>query len=486
MASYETRKPENKAEFMEILKRTAKKEIVMREIAKHIPKGFGPTVSGTAKLLNIHRDTLYSWLKEFEVDFKVMTNTVNFEYLKEKETTKAPTYLIGEALVGEGNEVAHLDVLVGDKNGPVGKAFAAGLSNLSVGHTPVLAVIRPNLPPKPHTLLVPKVTIKNLDDATKIFGPVQAAVAKAVADSVEEGVIPKDKIDTWVIICSIFIHPEAKDYRRLYHYNYGATKMAIKRALSNYPPLDKIMYDKDRATHPIMGFSVPRLWRPPYLQVSLDVPDVNRVKKIISQLPKSDRLILEVGTPLLKRYGTKVISELREITKDVFVVADLKTLDVGKVEVDLAFDETADAVVAAGLAPVQTLNAFIYEAERLGIYSAVDMLNVDSPIEKLKVLDKPPKIVILHRGIDEETGRTLGLKQIKEIKEEFKANRILIGVAGGIVPETAKEALRKGADILIVGRYITQSKDVERSVRDFLELTEEMRKDVDQFRVHVE
>ena len=78
------------------------------------------------------------------------------------------------------------------------------------------------------------------------------------------------------------------------------------------------------------------------------------------------------------------------------------------------------------------------------------------------------------------------MKQIKEIKEEFKANRILIGVAGGIVPETAKEALRKGADILIVGRYITQSKDVERSVRDFLELTEEMRKDVDQFRVHVE
>jgi len=170
----------------------------------------------------------------------------------------------------------------------------------------------------------------------------------------------------------------------------------------------------------------------------------------------------------------------------VFVVADLKTLDVGKVEVDLAYDETADAVVAAGVAPIQTLNAFIYEAERLGIYSAVDMLNVDKPIEILKALDKPPHIVILHRGIDQETGRTLGLKQIKEIKEEFKANRILIGVAGGIVPETAKEALRKGADILIVGRYITQSKDVKRSVRDFLELTEEMRKDVDQFRVHVE
>ncbi|MBC7130939.1 formaldehyde-activating enzyme, partial [Candidatus Bathyarchaeota archaeon] len=126
-------------------------------------------------------------------------------------------YLIGEALVGEGTEVAHVDVLVGDKDGPVGQAFAQGLATLSMGHTPLLAVIRPNLPPKPHTLLVPKVTIKNLEDANKIFGPVQAAVAKAVADAVEEGIIPEDKVDDWVIVCSAFVHPEAKDYRKLYH-----------------------------------------------------------------------------------------------------------------------------------------------------------------------------------------------------------------------------------------------------------------------------
>ncbi len=76
----------------------------------------------------------------------------------------------------------------------------------------------------------------------------------------------------------------------------------------------------------------------------------------MTQLPRSDRIILEAGTPLIKKYGTKVIHDLREIAKDIFIIADLKTLDVGQVEVDLAFDETADAVVASGLASKETLN----------------------------------------------------------------------------------------------------------------------------------
>jgi len=262
--------------------------------------------------------------------------------------------------------------------------------------------------------------------------------------------------------------------------------MALKRALSKYPSLEKVFYDKDRAKHPIMGFRVPRLWRPPYLQISLDIPDIERTKKIISQIPRSDRIILEAGTPLIKRYGTKVISDLREVAKDTFVIADLKTLDVGKVEVDLAYDEIADAVIAAGLAPEETLDAFIHEAKRLGIYAAVDMLNVENPSKKLKALKEFPDIVMIHRGIDQETGMTVGLNLIGELRKTFSDKRFLIAVAGGIVPETAKEALEKGADIIVVGRYVTQSKDIERAVRDFLELTPAMREDVDLFRVHVE
>ncbi len=484
MSEHDVKKPETKEELINMLTEAAKKAAEDRGISRSRPTR--PTVSGTAEILNIHRDTLHTWLKEFGVDFKEISDRIPTDSLSDSMQESGKVYLIGEALIGEGNEVAHIDLLIGDKNGPVGEAFASGLCNLSAGHTPLLAVIRPNLPPKPHTLLVPKVTVKNFADISKIFGPAQAAVAKAVADAVEEGIVPRDKVDDWVIVCSVFVDPRATDFRKIYQYNYGATKLALKRALTKYPPLEKIMYDKDRAKHPIMGFKVPRLWRPPYLQISLDAPELERAKKVISQLPGSDRIIIEVGTPLIKRYGTKVINELREVTKDMFFVADLKTLDVGKVEVDLAYDETADAVVAAGLAPAETLDSFIHEAKRLATYAVVDMLNVDDPLKKLKSLKEFPDIVVLHRGIDQETGRTHGMEIIPEIRQTFKDKKFLIAVAGGIVPETAKDALQKGADIIIVGRYITQSKDIERAVRDFLEATPEMREDIDLFRVHVE
>jgi bifunctional enzyme Fae/Hps len=477
MSGNDVKKPDSKVELIRILTEAAKKET--------LSKG-KPTISGTAKTLNIHRDTLYTWMKEFDVDFKEIQDFLPTITSDENIEENRNTYLIGESLVGEGNEVAHIDLMIGDKNGPVGQAFANGMTNLSAGHTPLLAVIRPNLPPKPYTLLVPKVTVKNMEDTAKIFGPAQAAVAKAVADSVEEGMIPIERVDDWVIVCSVFIHPQAADTRRIYQYNYGATKMALQRALKKYPSIEKINYDKDRAKHPIMGFKVPRLWRPPYLQISLDAPDLENAKKIISHLPGSDRLILEIGTPLIKRYGTRVIKELRLIAKDMFMVADLKTLDVGKVEADIAYEDTADAVVAAGLAPPETLDAFVQEAKRMGIYAVIDMLNVEDVLGKLKSLKDFPDVVILHRGIDQETGRSSGLERIQLIRQTFSNKKFLIAVAGGIVPETAKEALEKGADILIVGRYVTQSKDIERAVRDFLELTPSMREDVDLFRVHIE
>ncbi len=391
--------------------------------------------------------------------------------------------LIGEALVGKEPEIAHVDLMVGDKDGPVGRAFANGLTNLSAGHTPLLAVIRPNLPPKPHTLIVPKVTIKGMEDAARIFGPAQAAVAKAVADSVEEGIIPKEKIDDLVVICSVFIHPDARDYRRIYHYNYGATRLALRRAMTNYPSLEKVMYEKDRATHPIMGFRVPRLWNPPYLQVALDVTNLERAKEILQQLPASDRIILEAGTPLVKKYGAGVVHELRSVVKDSLIISDLKTLDVGQVEVDVAFDETADAVVASGLASRDTVDKFIYEARRLGIYSFVDMMDVSNPLHVLESYEHPPDVVIIHRGIDEEKGGAPRWTLVSEIKKLFKEKRVLVAVAGGIEPGNLKTALDAQADIVVVGRYITQSRDVNRAARDFLD---QLGPDIDLFRVHVE
>ncbi len=311
-------------------------------------------------------------------------------------------YFIGEALLGEAPNLAHIDLLIGSKDGPIGISFANALSSPSKGHGALLAAIRPNLLSKPVSLIVPKVTLTNMEDANKIFGPAQAAVAKGIADAVEEGIIPMNKLDEWVIIASVFIHPGATDYRKIYQYNYGATKLAIQRALKSYPPIEKIFYDKDRAKHPVAGIRIPRLWRPPYVQVALDAPVIEKQVKVVKQLPKSDRIILEIGTPFLKKYGMESIKKIREVAPEKFIVADLKTLDVGKLEVDFAFDATADGVVASGLAATASLDKFILEAQRVGIHAFVDTMEVQDPIAKLSSLKQTPDVVILHRGIDVE------------------------------------------------------------------------------------
>ena len=160
---------------------------------------------------------------------------------------------IGEGLVGEGNEIAHIDLLIGDKTGPVGNAFANALARQSEGHTNLLAVITPNLAVKPATVLVTKVTIKGMKQAVQMFGPAQAAVAKAVADSVAEGVIPKNKAEDYVIVCGVFIHPAASDDKKIYQYNYEATKHSNKCAMTGKPTADEMIAGKEQV-HPFRGF----------------------------------------------------------------------------------------------------------------------------------------------------------------------------------------------------------------------------------------
>jgi 5,6,7,8-tetrahydromethanopterin hydro-lyase len=161
---------------------------------------------------------------------------------------------IGEALTGEGNEVAHIDLLIGSKDGPVGVAFANALARQSEGHTNLLAVLTPNLLAKPATVLITKVTIKGMRQAVQMFGPAQAAVAKAVADSVSENVISKKQAEDFVCVCGVFIHPEASDDRKIYDYNYQATKDAIRCAMTGKPTVDEILAGKDKAAHPFRGF----------------------------------------------------------------------------------------------------------------------------------------------------------------------------------------------------------------------------------------
>ena len=165
----------------------------------------------------------------------------------------AITLATGEALVGEGNEVAHIDLLLGSKSGPVGEAFANAFVNEKEGHTNLLAVVAPNLPAKPDTVISNKVTIKGARQAVQLFGPAQAAVARAVVDSVADGVIPKDQVDDLVLVVGVFIHWEAEDDKKIYDWNYEAVKSSIARALGGEPGIDKVLAETPAARHPFAG-----------------------------------------------------------------------------------------------------------------------------------------------------------------------------------------------------------------------------------------
>ncbi|MCZ7372261.1 MAG: formaldehyde-activating enzyme [Candidatus Methanoperedens sp.] len=164
-----------------------------------------------------------------------------------KRITKS---LIGEALVGSGPEIAHIDLVIGLKGTSVETAFMNSLAMPRQGHTPLLAVLEPNLAPKPSTLIINKVTIKNSSQAILMFGPAQAAVAKAVMDSVEEGVINKNEAEDILLIVSVFVEWDAQDKDKVYEFNYEATKLAIKRAIEGKPTVEEALSRKEKAKHP--------------------------------------------------------------------------------------------------------------------------------------------------------------------------------------------------------------------------------------------
>ncbi len=158
--------------------------------------------------------------------------------------------LVGESLVGDGNEVAHVDLIMGPRGSAAETAFCNGLVNNKDGFTSLLAVVAPNLLTKPNTMLFNKVTIKGAKQAVQMFGPAQRGVAMAVADSVEDGTIPADEADDLFICVGVFIHWEAEDDTKIQDYNYQATKEAIQRAVAGEPRAVDVVAKKGTAEHP--------------------------------------------------------------------------------------------------------------------------------------------------------------------------------------------------------------------------------------------
>jgi len=157
---------------------------------------------------------------------------------------------IGEALAGKDAEVAHIDLLLGEKTGPLGDGYAKAKATPSAGHEPLLAILEPNLAVKPVTVIIPTVTIRSMRQASMVYGPAQTAVAKAVADSVADGTIPKGAVDDLMIMASVFVHPSAVDRQRVYINNYKAMRHAIRKAIEGRPTVDEILQNKGRSKHP--------------------------------------------------------------------------------------------------------------------------------------------------------------------------------------------------------------------------------------------
>jgi len=163
---------------------------------------------------------------------------------------KITKMLVGESLVGDGNEVAHIDLIIGPRGTPAETAFANSLTNNKDGFTALLAVVAPNLMAKPATCMFNKVTIKGAKQAVQMFGPAQHGVAKAVMDCVAEGTIPEDEADDLFISVGVFIHWLAEDDKKIQEYNYTATKESIERAISGEPKTKEVVDSRDSAEHP--------------------------------------------------------------------------------------------------------------------------------------------------------------------------------------------------------------------------------------------
>jgi 5,6,7,8-tetrahydromethanopterin hydro-lyase len=163
---------------------------------------------------------------------------------------KITKVMVGESLVGDGNEVAHVDLILGPRGSAAETAFCNALTNNKDGFTTLLAIVAPNLPAKPNTVLYNKVTIKSAKQAVQMFGPAQTAVARAVADCVADGTIPADEADDIFICVGVFIHWEAADDKKIQQYNYTATKESIKRAVAGEPKAKDVVAKKDTVKHP--------------------------------------------------------------------------------------------------------------------------------------------------------------------------------------------------------------------------------------------
>ncbi|PIR54687.1 hypothetical protein COU74_05375 [Candidatus Peregrinibacteria bacterium CG10_big_fil_rev_8_21_14_0_10_36_19] len=213
-----------------------------------------------------------------------------------------------------------------------------------------------------------------------------------------------------------------------------------------------------------------------YLQIAFN-SSLEEVRGMIAMLPASEKIIIEAGTPLIKRYGMNGITALKnwweeKLKKPGYIVADLKCMDRGSREVEAAAEAGASAATCLGLAPIETINEFIKECEKAGIDSMIDMMNVKFPFEILQKLKKLPTVIVLHRGVDENEKnreKQIPLDQIHRIKGTY--GKVLISTAGGETTRDVVKTFFNDSDIVVIWRSFYEAPgNTAKLAQDFLKL----------------
>jgi 3-hexulose-6-phosphate synthase/6-phospho-3-hexuloisomerase len=204
----------------------------------------------------------------------------------------------------------------------------------------------------------------------------------------------------------------------------------------------------------------------PCVQVALDIVDVEHAMKISKSAVDSGVEWIEAGTPLIKAAGLDVVERLRRTFPDKTIVADMKTMDAGALEVELAAKAGADVVCVLGAAADATISEAVKEAKKHGVKVLVDLIAVADPRGRAKEVEKlGADYICVHIGLDQQK---LGVDPLEQLCSLAGSVGVPIAVAGGVTAKTAPELVRHGASVIIVGGAITKSSDVKRDARDIV------------------
>ncbi|MFH1510501.1 MAG: orotidine 5'-phosphate decarboxylase / HUMPS family protein [Candidatus Woesearchaeota archaeon] len=214
-----------------------------------------------------------------------------------------------------------------------------------------------------------------------------------------------------------------------------------------------------------------------YLQIAFN-RDLSEVHSLLPKIPSSDRILIEAGTPFIKREGASGIARIADLW-DGIIVADIKASDGGFHEVALASAAGAGAATVLGSAPTETIEFFIGACQKMGLYSMIDMIGVQDPLRVMVKLRKAPDVVVLHKARDEETtkGKVINYKQVNRIRSKYN---VLISAAGGVDIREARSAIFNGANIIVVNiverdglqKGITTDSDIAEMAEQFLNTIE--------------